>query len=508
MKKIILVWHRRDLRIHDNRALYEACQEENTIVIPLFIFDPHFFGEDKLDSNSRIIFMKECLDDLSKSYKKIGLDIHYYYGKSVEMILKLQKNFKAKVYYNLDTAMNYGFKRDEGVKDNEMFFGYQNDAIIREGNSRTNWGEQAQQYFESYLYSIDESKKYIGFIQTKKVNPSKILEKFSITHNQNYPIQGGETIALERLEEFMNKSLSYYPGAISKPKRSQIHCSRLSAHLSLGAISPKKIYDEVNKTNLPYKTKHFYLTRLFWREHFTQKLQDYPNAQEVPINPICKVEREENQEYVNAYINAQTGFPIIDAAIISLKKTGWLNFRSRAMLASFFCLILRQNWKIGADFMHRHLIDADIAINYQQWQMQAGLVGVHPLRIYNPKKMIEEHDPECTFVKENLPLFKDVKEIAYICEPWKYTYQLKSQYGIEVGNHYPKPIIKFEEEAKKTRALVKEKLDKIRESLGDPNFLKKASLSKSPGRFSKRTTKTKIGFKEEKPKQKTLGGFL
>lgn len=504
MVDVHIVWHRRDLRIHDNKALYEATKDSKNIILPVFIIDPFFFSEDKLDSDDRILFMFECLEDLRKLYRTLGLDMHFYFGNSVDIIKKLQKKYNAKVYYNFDSSMLYGYQRDNQIKLNKNFIGFQNDALVREGSSRAAWAKQAQDYFDSTLFTLDKTKIYKGIIQEKKVKLEKVAQKYTLKKKQTFLLKGGESVALQQLEIFISKSLSLYSRSISKPELSKLHCSRLSAHYSLGALSPKYAYQKVMSSNHTKRIKDFYVTRLFWREHFTQKLEDYPHAQQKAINPICNVEREKNQEYMNAFFRAQTGFPIIDAALRCLIDTGWLNFRSRAMLASFYSLILRQHWKDGADFMHRHLIDADIAINYQQWQMQSALVGVHPLRIYNPRKMIEEHDPRGIFIKKHLSVFREVKEVEYLCEPQKYAYQLKSQYGIVLGENYPKPIVNFEKEAKMTRNLVKEKLDEIRASLNDPNFLKKASLSKSKGRV----TKSKIKKKEEKNKDKSLGGFL
>ena len=511
MDDVHIIWHRRDLRVHDNKALFEASKDLKNTVLPVFIIDPFFFSEDRLDSDDRILFMFECLEDLKKNYRILGIHMHIYFGDSVEIISKLQKKYQAKVHYNFDSSMLYGYSRDNKVKLNKNFIGYQNDALVRDGPSRVGWAKQAQDYFDDNIYTLDKTKIYKGVIQEKQIKLEKVAQKYNLKKKQSYPLKGGESVALTHLDEFISKHISLYSRSISKPELSKLNCSRLSAHYSLGALSPKYAYQRVMSSNHTKKTKEFYVTRLFWREHFTQKLEDYPHAQQKAINPICNIEREKNQKYIDAFFKAQTGFPIIDAALRCLIGTGWLNFRSRAMLASFYSLILRQHWKDGADFMHRHLVDGDIAINYQQWQMQSALVGVHPLRIYNPRKMIEEHDSQGIFIKKHLEVFRDVKEVEYLCEPQKYTYQLKSQYGIILGEDYPKPIVNFEKEAKETRALVKEKLEEIRASLNDPNFLKKASFSKLR-KFRRSQRKEKAKKKREEVKndtsQKSLGDFL
>lgn len=525
-KKIGIVWHRRDLRIQDNLALHTAILECDE-VIPLFIFDPNFFEKPRDTCDDRILFLFESIDNLQENYSKYNLNLEISFGKSLEVLKQMYENylketekFELKIYFNADNNMKIGNKRDISVKhffkdktDIELIE-CQNDAIIRNSlHSRTNWGTYAEEFFNSKIYDcyskLDEkvfsnnsnevnninkissiSKKL--FLNIKSITTQEMIKKYNLKKQKKSNQIGGETYANERLEEFL-KVIYLYPKSISKPFNSQTYCSRLSAYFSFGCISLKVVYQRVKQLKIDGRIKHFYITRLFWNQHFTQKLVDFKELDEVAVNPILRDINQENlnEELIKKYQLAQTGYPLVDASIQSLTQTGWINFRMRAMIASFFCFILHQPWKIGADFMAYHLMDCDVAINYSQWQMQAGVVGVHPLRIYNVTKQIQDNDSELEFIKQFLPIFKEVKEIEYICEPWKYKEELFEKYDIKLGIDYPLPIADFEVESRYTRLWFKEKMPEIRKALNLPEVKRNASLSKRKNNFSQSKSKKK-----------------
>lgn len=505
------MWHRRDLRVYDNKALFHALENsisDNSPLLPIFIFDPVFFKEENKNTcDDRIIFLCESVQALKEKYKKLGIDMNIFYGDTITILTTLQQQFRAEIYCNNDTNMREGFERDSKL-NNLQIQRFDNDAILRNSqNSRVIWSTHAQQYFNSELY--DTISKLHEIKHNKAINlkdelddslqeisPHFIIEKYNLKKQKNFNQLGGEEEAQKQLQYFLTQ-ISKYPSSISKPYQSQFFCSRLSAYFSFGCISLKYVYKEVEQlSSINKRTKQFYLTRLFWNQHFTQKLEDFKELPEKSINPILRNINEENynKELIEKYKNAKTGYPLVDASITALINTGWINFRMRAMIASFFSHILRQPWKVGADFMAYHLMDCDMAINYAQWQMQAGVVGVHPLRIYNVTKQIYDNDSELQFIKQQLPIFKQVEEIEYVAEPWRYEKELYKKYNIILGVDYPRKIVDFDEEARTTRAWFKERMPQIRKALGLPEVKKNASLSK------KRTNTTK---KKSSPKSKS-----
>lgn len=172
---------------------------------------------------------------------------------------------------------------------------------------------------------------------------------------------------------------------------------------------------------------------------------------------------------------------MVDASMRALIHTGFINFRMRAMVASFFSYILKQWWRIGADFMYYHLTDADPAINYAQWQMQCGLVGCHPNRIYNPRKQARENDPEGEFIREYVPELRDLPA-PFLARPEKAPLHAQEQSGVTIGDDedatYPYPVVDFEREATRAREQFSDLAGAARDALQDPDVRQRASLSR------------------------------
>ena len=131
-----------------------------------------------------------------------------------------------------------------------------------------------------------------------------------------------------------------------------------------------------------------------------------------------------------------------------LKNTGWINFRMRAMIVSFLCHHLNQDWRNGIYHLSKLFLDYDPGIHYPQFQMQAGITGFNTIRIYNPIKQSIEHDSEGEFIKKWIPELRNLEPIN-IHSPWK----LKSTiFNTDEGlQKYPNPIVEPLIAVKKSR---------------------------------------------------------
>ena len=471
----IILWHRRDLRIADNKAFFEA-QKITKNIFPIFIIDPLFFETKNLDTKTnpdRILFMFDCLKKLDEDYKKFGSKLSIVFGDSAIKILELQKKFDAKVFYNFDTNMLEWRLRDNNIRNSKDFFGFDNDWVLRDRDiSYEKEKIHTHKYFDLEVLEVWNIKLDMNIIEDE-ISFKELIDKYLIKKQKDVFEKAGRKYVFDRLE-FFTKNLSLYMKSISKPYDSINFCSRISANLSFGVVSVREVYRFILNSKNSQVSKNFYLSRLIWHEHFYNRLEQFPKITYEEKNLDFKDLNKNHFDKViqRKFFKAETGFPIIDSSIICLKKTGWINFRSRAMLSTFFTHILKQPWKKGADWMHYHLLDSDSAINYSQWQMHAGVWGFHPLRLYNPDKLLLEKDSEMRFIKKFLPIFKDVREIEYLTRPQNYSKELREMYNIEVEKDYFNLIEDYDKKAKEAKEFFKPHLQKVNRIAPNQNFRK------------------------------------
>jgi deoxyribodipyrimidine photo-lyase len=482
-----------------------SVSSEKGDLTPVFVVDPWFYRE-KSNCDGRVEFVFSSVESLKQEYGSLGGDLIVLHGESIERLRELSEELGEDVYYN--KGVNAGYPRERDARAEEVgFVGIGDDGIVRERDSRDGWSEHVESWFNSETHETPES------IETREtegdISINEARDEYGIDPEKPVP-EAGEGAALQGLEDFLD-GIEEYPSIISPPYDAENGgTSHLSPYLSVGSLSLRRAYQRaVQKASEPDTDKgpvEMFVERLFWNRHFTQKLQDNPSLPHESVNPVYRgMNRNSHDEgLVEAWKRGETGYPLVDASMRALTRKGWLNFRTRAMVATFFVYILKQPWWIGADHMRRHLIDGDTAINYAQWQMQAGLVGVHPNRIYNPTKQAREKDPEGRYIRRYVPELKDVPK-EHLAEPWKMPEEVQRESGVRVGAEYPEPVVEFDDERRRAREAYGDLADRAREALSDPEVYRMASLSQRGDRDE--LTETSYPEPEEKDEQTSLSRF-
>jgi deoxyribodipyrimidine photo-lyase len=211
------------------------------------------------------------------------------------------------------------------------------------------------------------------------------------------------------LTSFLHERGIGYSGGISSPNTAFIHGSRLSSHLAWGTISLRTVFAHLDQRRLEVKARkelspwlrslRAFESRLFWRDHFIQRLEAFPVMEKKPLNSAyADLKYEDDPEILNAWINGRTGYPMVDACMRCLQHNGFLNFRMRAMVVSFACYGLHLSWRTIHEPLARLFHDYEPGIHLSQLQMQAGVIGFNAIRVYSPTKQFLDHDPNGIFV--------------------------------------------------------------------------------------------------------------
>jgi deoxyribodipyrimidine photo-lyase len=400
-----LFWHRRDLRIDDNKGLFDALKQ-NEIVHPIFIFDKSIL--DKLPNNDqRILFIYQEIESLKKSYQNLGSDLWVYYGEPSEIIPKIARELNcSSVYFNNDYEP-YALQRDQEIQVSlnkiKIEFIGKKDHVIFEKN------EVLKDDGKPYTIFTPYSRKWKANLKEED------LREYSIEKYSGNLVQKQQEEALITLEEmvFESKVLHDFPDRIAKNEiLKNYHLSRnfpavkgtskLSLHLRFGTISIRKlalIAREQNET---------YLNELIWRDFYQMIIFHFPKSAENSFKAqYDKIIWEKNEVHFDSWCTGKTGYPIVDAGMRELNATGFMHNRVRMVVASFLTKHLLLDWRLGAAYFAEKLLDFELASNTGGWQWAAGCgCDAAPyFRVFNPQAQQEKFDKSFEYIKKWVPEF-------------------------------------------------------------------------------------------------------
>lgn len=470
-----IVWFRRDLRIFDHEPLYRAARRGD--VIPVFVFDRALLLHPETGSG-RVRFMLSCLAALDEDLRSRGGRLILREGDPVEVLPALVKETQADgIYSYIDFERIYGRVRDARLN-----------RALAEEDLKIRWFEPLGGVADFIAYPDYRKCWYAQMMQPQVDAPQRVnvpdevvsqvlpsIEAVGHVADAKWIPRGGTMAARNLLNAFYEerKAERYY-WQISYPGTNST--SGLSPYIKYGAISIRECAQTVWQRQEDSKwasdkrvrrSSDHIISRLRWGSGFTQRFRYLPQLEVRSIyKPFAKESAENgwepfDAELYEAWCEGYTGFPIVDAAARCLKATGgWLalNFRVRAIYASFLCNLLGMDWRYGALHFMRHLIDGDCPLDHYQWAQQAGVT--HCLnqawtRIYNPEQeAIDRCDPQGEFVRRWVP------ELAHL---------EAEQLGMPPRTRgYPAPILNYGE----ARARRSQRLQDLRHDvIHAPNVL-------------------------------------
>lgn len=437
-----ILWFRRDLRVEDNALLSFGGN-----VLPIFIFDENILKE-LAENDKRVGLIFLHVEKLKENLREVGLDLAIFYGKPDDVFRYIlgqtridevcasgdydsyAKQRDIEVSRLVDFNMlheTYIFKPDEVLKDDGspylVFTPFYNRAKTLFGSSHT----LASEIKSSSLIRFEYSK--IHQIKDSKATLLNVdINQIGFVKSQS-GIEDVQTL----LERFKTNIKEYKQ---NRDFISTCYTSGLSVHLRFGTIGIKRLLrwlDERKKDGIDTEP---FLRQLIFREYYAYLLYHFPQAS--TKNFKYNFYGLQNSAYFEAFINAKTGVPIVDAGVNELLQTGVMHNRVRMICASFFTKDLLLPWQSGERFFASHLLDYDAASNIFSWQWSAG-TGVDPqpyFRIFNPYLQSKKFDNDAIYIKRWLPQLHDVEPKNIHDEQFLLSATIEG---------YPRPIIVHKE---------------------------------------------------------------
>ncbi len=459
MKKI-LVWFRKDLRIHDNPALWEAAQQG--IVIPIFIWSEEEEREYATSAASNW-WLHHSLLNLQKTLESKGLSLIVRRGNSLDELTAILEQTHA-------TAVFYGeryepsiVRRDQTIRKRLTENGievrsFQSNLLFPPGDLLNQKNEPYKVFTSFWKRTMQETVQRplpipADFVGGDQVLPSLQVDELgllpAIRWDEKFHAywEPGEKGAIARWQRFTEEGISRYVEDRDIPSADSV--SLLSPHLAWGDISVRSIWHAVKRLNDAETEEYMhtsieaFLRQLIWREFAYHQLIHFPTMVHTPLREQFKeFPWLGSDEEFARWQKGVTGYPLVDAGMRELWETGAMHNRVRMVVASFLVKHLLISWTEGSNWFKETLVDFDVANNAMGWQWVAGSgIDAAPyFRIFNPTLQSKKFDADGAYIRKWLPELAKLPS-KYIHEPWKVQADVLLEAGIKLGTTYPLPVI-------------------------------------------------------------------
>ena len=416
MKSFSIFWFRRDIRLEDNIGLSHATKSKYP-VIPIFIFDEKItLNLPKNDTRINFIYKNlKKLDDLL--LEKFNSKLQVFKGDPIDIINRIVKEYNIKEVYTNHDYEPYAIKRDslvcKNLKNNKIPFYTFKDQVIFEKNEVIKDNGTPYVVFTPYMRKWKETlkKNYLVLEHSELSNNFHNLNKYNLKEISEYGFEKNFSEVLNF--DVSKKIIEEYEKKRNFPSLNST--SKIGPFLRFGVISIRSLVKYVLKFD-----NDTFLNELIWREFFMQILFHFPNSSTNSFkSKYDNIKWTNDKKMFEAWKNGKTGFPIVDAGMNELNKTGFMHNRVRMITSSFLCKQLLIDWRWGEKYFALKLNDYEMSSNVGNWQWASGSgVDAAPyFRIFNPQTQIEKFDKNYDYINN-----------------W-----------VDLKNNYPKEIVNHKE---------------------------------------------------------------
>jgi len=449
-----IFWFRRDLRLADHPAL-SAAVAAGAPLIPLFILDTGEGGDWRLGGASRW-WLHESLAALSRDLKRLGAPLTLRRGEAASELLRLVEETGASAVYWSRVYEPWAMARDARIETalrerGVAAHGFAG-ALLAEPGSIRNAEGRPFRVFTPFWRALTERLQPAPPLPAPKrlraapAPASDRLEDWRLQPKAPDWATGlreswrpGEAAAQRRLDDFLADGIDAYDRLRDFP--AEDGASRLSPYLHWGEISPLQIWRAASAA--PEEGRRAFLRELGWREFCHHLLAAHPDMPDAPLDPaFARFPWASDERALAAWKKGETGYPLVDAAMRQLWRTGFMHNRLRMIAASFLVKHLLLPWREGERWFWDTLVDADLANNSGNWQWVAGCgADAAPyFRIFNPVLQGAKFDAEGAFVRRFVPELARL-DAKYIHKPWAAPERALREAGVTLGETYPRPIV-------------------------------------------------------------------
>jgi len=455
---------RRAIRVDDNAALWHAMEEAEEVVPVLVLSeDPSYAVE-----TDRRRFVRRAITDLDEHLRRRGTRLHIRIGAAERQLPSAAIAYDAESVYAVRIYDEPGTRRDKRILQELRRIGKHfllvKDRVLREHHELCTGDGGSYRVFTPFKRRWLESAEdlpgpfpAVGHLPPVSFAAGSVaLERVPSFARVDSGM--GESAARKRLGGFLGSSVLHYAERRDLPAVDGT--SRLSHHLALGTLSPRRLYREVmdsqgERSNSGQKGVDTFISELIWREFYYNILAAYPFVLRTSFREEFRgITWRRAESAFERWKAGTTGYPIVDAAMRQLHEEGWMHNRARMIVASFLTKDLHLNWQRGERYFAERLVDLDMASNNGGWQWTAGTgTDASPwFRIFNPVLQGKKFDPDGAYVRRYVPELARVP-VQRIHEPWRMTQQDQEASGCIVGKHYPRKIVEHAEERELTHAM-------------------------------------------------------
>ena len=410
MKKSVRVhWFRRDLRLFDNAALFQALSG-NEPVVPIFIFDTAILNQLEDKNDRRVAFIHQALEDMQQQLSKIGSSLEVYTGTPFDVFQQLINKYSISAVFTNHDYEPYAIERDTAI------------AHLLSSAGISFYTSKDQVIFEKLEVTKDDGTPYTVFTPyankwratlEKTGIPAYPSEKKSAQFFRQslLPMPSLKSIGFfDTGEGFPSDTpqmevLKHYPQNRDIPSLAH-GTSRLGVHLRFGTISVRQLATKAKATSATF------LNELIWRDFYHMILFNFPKVGrgEAFKKAYDAIPWRNNESEFKRWCEGKTGYPIVDAGMRQLNAIGFMHNRVRMITASFLVKHLLIDWRWGEAYFANKLLDFDLAANNGGWQWAAssGCDAAPYFRVFNPTLQTQKFDPQHKYIREWVPEWQEL----------------------------------------------------------------------------------------------------